>query len=120
MKSEAKDVAAYVAGVPEERREALKRLRALYAATFKGCEECIDYGMPCYKRDGELVASFASQKQYIALYGMGKVVERYRKELTGCSVGKGCIRFRSAEAMDFDLIQRMLKDKVKARATPDA
>ena len=116
MKSEAKDVTAYVAGASEERREALKRLRSIYAATLKGCEECIDYGMPCYKRDGELVDSFASQKQYIALYGMGRVVERYRKELTSCSVGKGCIRFRSAEAMDFDLIQRMLKDKVKAKA----
>ena len=120
MKSEAKDVATYLAGVPEERREALKRLSSMYAATFKGFDECIDYGMPCYKRDGELVAAFASQKQYIALYGMGNVVEQYRKELKGCSVGKGCIRFRSAEAMDFDLIQRMLKDKVKARATPDA
>lgn len=116
MKSEAKNVTAYLADVPAERRDALKRLRSIYLATFKGCEECIDYGMPCYKREGELVASFASQKQYIALYGMGKAVERYRKELTGCSVGKGCIRFRSPEAMDFDLIQRMLKDKVKARS----
>jgi uncharacterized protein YdhG (YjbR/CyaY superfamily) len=116
VKSEAKNVTAYLADVPAERRDALKRLRSIYLATFKGCEECIDYGMPCYKRNGELVASFASQKQYIALYGMGKAVVRYRKELTGCSVGKGCIRFRSPEAMDFDLIQRMLKDKVKARS----
>ena len=118
MKSDAKDVATYLAGVPEEQRDALKRLRSIYVATFKGCEECIDYGMPCYKRDGELVASFTSQKQYIALYRMGKAVERYRKELTGCSVGKGCIRFRSAEALDFDLIERILKDKVKSAATP--
>ncbi|SRR5216684_8379926 len=114
MKSEATDVAMYLSSVPAERREALERLRSLYIATLKGCEECIEYGMPCYKRDGVLVASFASQKQYIALYGMGKAVERYRKELKGCSVGKGCIRFRSPEAMDFNLIQRMLKDKVKA------
>jgi uncharacterized protein YdhG (YjbR/CyaY superfamily) len=83
VKSEAKNVTAYLADVPAERRDALKRV-----ATLKGCEESIDYGMPCYKRDGELVASFASQKQYIALYGMGKAVERYRKELTGCYVAR--------------------------------
>jgi uncharacterized protein YdhG (YjbR/CyaY superfamily) len=112
VKSEAKDVAAYLAGAPEERREALKRPRSMCAATLRGCEESIDYGMPCYKRDGVLVAAFASQKQYIALYGMGKAVERYRKELTGCILGKGCIRFRNAKAMDFELIQKMLKDKV--------
>ena len=116
MKSETKDVATYLAGVPAERREAMTRLRSLYASAFKGCEETIDYGVPCYKRDGKMVAGFASQKQYIALYGMGKVAERYSKELTGCSMGKGCIRFRRPEAIDFDLIQRMLKDKVKAKA----
>jgi uncharacterized protein YdhG (YjbR/CyaY superfamily) len=116
VKSEAKDVATYLAGVPAERREAMTRLRSLYASAFKGCEETIDYGVPCYKRDGKMVAGFASQKQYIALYGMGKVAERYSKELTGCSMGKGCIRFRRPEAIDFDLIQRMLKDKVKAKA----
>jgi len=116
VKSETKDVATYLAGVPAERREAMTRLRSLYASAFKGCEETIDYGVPCYKRDGKMVAGFASQKQYIALYGMGKVAERYSKELTGCSMGKGCIRFRRPEAIDFDLIQRMLKDKVKAKA----
>lgn len=119
MKSEAKDVATYLAEVPVERREAMKRLRLLYASTFKGCEETIDYGVPCYKREGKMVAGFASQKQYIALYGMGEVAQRYSKELTGCSMGKGCIRFRNAKAMDFDLIQRMLKDKVKS-ASPAA
>jgi uncharacterized protein YdhG (YjbR/CyaY superfamily) len=111
VKSEAKDVTAYLAEVPAERRDALKRLRSLYLATFKDCEECMDYGLPCYKRDGELVAAFASQKQYIALYGMEKVAQRYSKELTGCTMGKGCIRFRRPEAMNFDLIQRMLKDR---------
>ena len=119
MKSEAKDVATYLAGVPAERREAMTRLRSLYALAFKGYEETIDYGVPCYKRDGKMVAGFASQKQYIALYGMEKVIERYRKELTGCGIGKGCIRFRNAKGLDFDLIQKMLKDKVKARELPN-
>lgn len=113
MKSEAKDVATYLAEVPVERREAMERLRSLFASAFKGCEETIDYGVPCYKRDGKMVAGFASQKQYIALDGMEKVAGRYSKELTGCSVGKGCIRFRNAAKMDFDLIQKMLKDRVK-------
>ena len=119
MKSETKDVATYLAGVPAERREAMTRLRSLYASAFKGCEETIDYGVPCYKRDGKMVAGFASQKQYIALYGMGDVAQRYSKELTGCSVGKGCIRFRNAAKMDFDLIQKMLKEKVKGRELPN-
>jgi uncharacterized protein YdhG (YjbR/CyaY superfamily) len=53
------------------------------------------------------VVAFASQKNYIALYGMPEVARRYSKELTGCSMGKGCNRFRSAKALDFDLIGRI-------------
>jgi uncharacterized protein YdhG (YjbR/CyaY superfamily) len=120
VKSEAKDVTAYLAEVPAERRDALKRLRSLYLATFKDCEECMDYGMPCYKRDGQLVAAFASQKQSISLYGMEKVMKRYSKELTGGSRGNGCLHFRSPAAMDFDLIQRMLKDRSNQRQRLDS
>ena len=116
MKSEAKDVATYLTEVPEGRRDALERLRSMYVATLKGCEECMDYGLPCYKRDGKLVAAFASQKQYFALYGMEKVAKQYGKELTGCSMGKGCLRFRSPAAIDFDLIQRMLTDMARPTA----
>jgi uncharacterized protein YdhG (YjbR/CyaY superfamily) len=119
VKSEATDVATYLEGVPEERREALTRLRELCVAELGGYDECMEYGMPCYKRDGVLEVSFASQKLYIALYVMkGDVVERYREALAGCSVGKGCIRFQSPARMDFNLIRRMLKDTVKSSALP--
>ena len=114
MKSEATNVTAYLASVPEERRDAITRLRSLYASAFKGCEETIDYGVPCYKRDGKMVAGFASQKRYIALYGMGEVAQRYSNNRTDrlqCWEGNASVSVRAAK-MDFDLIQRMLKDKV--------
>jgi uncharacterized protein YdhG (YjbR/CyaY superfamily) len=120
MRSEAADVMEYLAGVAEERREVLTRLRGLCVEVLKGYSEEMEYGMPCYKRDGVLRFSFASQKQHIALYVMnGEVVERYRAELGG-SVGKGCIRFRSASVMDFELIRRVLVDAYRSKSIPCA
>ena len=116
MQSKAADVAAYLAEVPEERLAALERLRALCLKELKGYTEGMDYGMPVYKCGDTLVA-FASQKQYIALYGMSQaVIERHKAELKGCSLGKGCIRYKSAETMDFDLIRTMMREKLAARA----
>jgi uncharacterized protein YdhG (YjbR/CyaY superfamily) len=120
MRSEASNVAAYLVGVTVERREALTRLRALCVEVLQGYDECMEYGMPCYKRAGAPEVAFASQKQYIALYVLkSDVVERHRAELGG-SVGKGCIRFRNAAAMDFGLIRQMLQETVASNSIPCA
>ena len=115
MKSTAADVPAYIAEVPAERQAAIKKLRTLCRKIFAGHEECLDYGMPCYKRDGVIRAAFASQKGYIALYGCGKVLTPEMKaKLTGANCGKGCIRFANPKNMDFAVIEELLRGKAAA------
>ncbi len=77
MISKAADVETYIAETPIDRRGAIGKLRNLCRKTLKGYEESIDYGIPCYKKNG----SFTSQKQYIALYMMKKRVDEFRSEL---------------------------------------
>lgn len=109
MQSMARDVATYLEEVPADRRACLTRLRQLCRATLAGYEECIEYGMPCYKKDGVAEVAFASQKNHIALYVMKTdVVEGNRDRLAGLSVGKGCIRYTRPEKMDFDVVERLL------------
>jgi uncharacterized protein YdhG (YjbR/CyaY superfamily) len=60
MQSKAKTVTAYLKEVPAERKSALKKLRALCRATLAGFEESMDYGGPCYKRNGVAEVGFAS------------------------------------------------------------
>jgi len=115
MQSKAADVPAYIAEVPAERQAAIKKLRALCRKIFAGHEECLDYGMPCYKRDGVVRAAFASQKGYIALYGCGKVLSKEMKaKLVGANCGKGCIRFTKPEKIDFEVIEELLREKAAA------
>ena len=64
----------------------------------------MEYCMPAYKRNGVLEVAFASQKQYISLYEMNEdVVDEYHAALADLDIGKGCIRFRCPEKIDFGL-----------------
>src|SRR3954468_24266006 len=109
MQSRATTVAAYLDEVPAARRAALTALRELCIETLAGYEEVMAYGGPCYKNDGVIEVGFASQKNFIALYVLKKgVVDAFRTELAGASIGKGCIRFSKPDKMDFAVIKRLL------------
>ncbi|MFE4533789.1 DUF1801 domain-containing protein [Streptomyces scopuliridis] len=110
VRSEANDVAGYLAEVPEERRDALARLRRLCRAELEGFDEVMAYGMPAYERNGAAEIAFASQKQYISFYLMrGDVREAFGERLAGQDMGKGCLRFRRPENIDFDLVRDLLR-----------
>ena len=110
MQSKAVDVPTYIAEAPADRQAVLRKLRRLCRKALPGYEEGMEYGMPCYKRDGKLEVSFASQKQYIALYALKEdVVNEFRTALKGCNIGKGCIRFSNPERIDFDLVEKLLR-----------
>ena len=57
--------------------------------------------------------AFASQKQNIALYVLRtNVLEPYRHRFTKSQIGKGCIRYRNPNRVDFDMIAKMLDKTV--------
>jgi uncharacterized protein YdhG (YjbR/CyaY superfamily) len=117
MISKAPDVATYIAEVSADRRPAIEKLRGL-CRKMKGFEECMEYGMPCYKHDGKAVVAFASQKQYVALYvGKKGVVEEFRPSLAAASIGKGCIRFTKPEKIDFAVIAQLLRRTSESEET---
>ncbi|WP_020577210.1 iron chaperone [Actinopolymorpha alba] len=114
VQSNANDVAGYLAEVPEARKDALTRLRTLCQTELAGFDEVMAYGMPVYQRDGVAEIAFASQKQYISFYLMRSDVRAaFAERLAGQDMGKGCLRFRRPETIDFDL----LRDLLKATAT---
>jgi len=117
VQSTATNVGDYLAEVPASRRAALTKLRKLCVNTLTGFVEGIEYGLPCYKKNGAVQVAFASQKNYIALYILKKeVVDAFRAELVGAKIGKGCIRFAKPEQLDFKLVKKLL---VAARASKE-
>jgi len=112
MQSTAKNVNEYLNEVPAERKAVLTKLRELCRASLTEFEEKMMYGMPVYVRNGEPEVSFASQKNFIALYILKKdVMDSHRNllKVKGVSMGKGCIRYSKPEKIDFKVVEMMLK-----------
>lgn len=110
MQSKAKTVDEYMATVPDERREALKRMRELCRSLLTGYVESMEYGMPSYKvSKSEVEIAFASQKNYISFYVLKEeVLNNHREALAGLSLGKGCVRYSRPEKIDFEIVERLL------------
>ena len=115
MQSNAKDVTAYLKEVPADRRATLERLRKLCLKHLKGFQESMDYGGPCYARNGEAEVGFASQKHFIGLYILRTDEmrsHRYLLTIKGITLGKGAIRYSKPERIDFKVVESMLRATV--------
>jgi len=109
MQSKAATVDEYLKEVPPDRLEALKKMRELCLKELKGYTETMRYGGPGYEKNGVVEIGFASQKNNIALYILKKdVLDQYREELKGISVGKGAIRYTKPAKIDFAIVQKLI------------
>ncbi len=110
MQSKANTVDQYLKEVPENRQAVLSQLRKLCLDILVGYEESMAYGMPSYKKPGaEIEVAFASQKNYISFYILKEeVLQKYRADLAHLNLGKGCIRYRKPEQIDFAMVEKLL------------
>lgn len=112
MQNTTKTVSAYIKEAPASRQEALKRLRELCRSTLLGFKESMDYGGPCYSRNGVIEVGFASQKNFIAIYILRTDVmrsHRYLLNVPGVTFGKGAIRYPKPEKIDYAVVEKMLR-----------
>ena len=122
----------YIAQVPENRKNALNKLRKTIKENLpKGFEEGIQYGMigyyvphskypdgyHCTPKEPLPFMSFASQKNSINLYHCGIYADKkmhdwfvneYPKHSSRkLDMGKSCIRFKKVEEIPFNLIGQL-------------
>lgn len=134
MKSDAETPENYVEQAPQDRREALKKLRDVIVANLpEGFSEGMQYGMVGYFVPHEIYPpgyhcnpslplpfmSFASQKNSINFYHMGmyadpELLNWFQTEFPKHSkrkldMGKSCVRFKKFEEIPWDLIGELAK-----------
>jgi uncharacterized protein YdhG (YjbR/CyaY superfamily) len=133
MKIEANSVEEYISLVPDDRKEALGKLRKVILENLpEGFAEMMGYGMPgyavphsiypagyhCNPKDPLPFMGFASQKNHISFYHMGvyadqNLLEWFTQEYPKHSknkldMGKSCIRFKKPEHIPFELIAELV------------
>ena len=125
MRSEANTVKEYLAELPEDRRRAISKVRAVIRKNLpKGMVERMNWGMISYevplKRypdtyNGEplMFAALASQKNHMAVYLSGIYCDNrqrkwfesaYQKTGKRMDLGKSCVRFRKLEDLPLELV----------------
>lgn len=139
MRSEAQTVDEYINQLPEDRKEAISKLRDVIKTNLPdGFQEEMSYGMigyvvpkslyPAgYHCTPELPLPFmniASQKNFIAVYHMAVYADKALNEWfttefpkyskAKLDMGKSCIRFKKLADIPFELIGRLA-----SKLTPD-
>jgi uncharacterized protein YdhG (YjbR/CyaY superfamily) len=111
-------VKSYIDDQEPQWRSTLKQLRSACRRELHGFTEGIAYGMPSYSRAEQVEVSFAKQARYVSLYILKQpVLDAYREQLIGVSMGKGCIRYRRPDQIDWDLVSSLLADAKASDAT---
>lgn len=132
MTSDAKTAAEYVESLPEDRKAAISKVRAIIRKNLpKGFAEVMQYGMISYVVPHKLYpagyhtdpkqalpfAALASQKNNMAIYLMtiyqDPALEKwfraqYAERGLKLDMGKSCIRFKKLEQVPLDVIGEVI------------
>jgi hypothetical protein len=134
MRSTAKTVAEYLKELPADRRAAIEAVRQVVRANIDGnVEEGMQYGAISYYVPHRIFPAgyhcdpaqplpyigIASQKQYMALYLHGCYISgsseeewirrAYAKAGRPLDMGKSCLRFKSLETLDLDIVAEAIR-----------
>lgn len=133
MRSEAQTPDEYLEGLPDDRKPAMMKLRAVILKKLpKGFKEGMGYGMMgyvvphsvypagyhCDPKQPLPFMGMASQKNAISFYHMGlyadaELMEWFKTEYakrvkTKLDMGKSCVRFKKPDDIPFDLIGELV------------
>ena len=128
MRSDALTVADYLASLPDDRRTAIAAVREVLLENLPtGLEETMNWGMIAYEvplstypetYNGQplMHTALASQKNHMALYlgclrgddsdRRAAFEEAYRASGHKPNMGRGCVRFRTLDALPLDVIAK--------------
>jgi len=105
----------YIAAFPREVQAILERIRQRIHNTAPGAQETISYGMPAFTQQGILLY-FAAFKNHIGLYPPVSGDAKIEKAIAPYAGEKGNLRFPLNQPIPYDLIERIVKLRVKQNA----
>jgi uncharacterized protein YdhG (YjbR/CyaY superfamily) len=102
----------YIAAFPPEVQEILQQVRATIRKAAPAAQEAISYAIPTFKLEGNLV-HFAAFKNHIGFYATPSGGEAFQDELAAYEQGKGSVQFPLNKPMPLELIERIVRFRVR-------
>jgi len=102
----------YINSFPEDVRRILTELRQTIREVAPDAEETINYQIPTFILNGNLV-HFAAFENHIGFYPAPSGMEAFKEELSGYKGAKGSVQFPIDQPLPLPLIRRIVKYRVK-------
>jgi uncharacterized protein YdhG (YjbR/CyaY superfamily) len=112
IKPTSKDVDKFIAAYPKEVQDILNKVRATIREAAPDAEETINYGIPTFQLNGNLV-HFSALKTHIGFYPTPSGIEKFKKELSAYEGAKGSVKFPLDKPIPYALISKIVKFRVK-------
>ncbi len=106
------DIDSYISQFPGDTQAILMKVRTTIRQASPDAKETISYQMPAFKQRGILVY-FAAWKKHIGLYPPISGDKSLEKAIAKYAGPKGNLQFPLDEPIPYDLIERIVKLRVK-------
>ena len=103
----------YLAAVKGEKRAALDKLRKTIRSIVPKAEECISYGIPAFRLDGDIVAGFAATKKGCSYFPFsGSTLGSLAEEVEDYEQTKSSLHFDPAAPLPATLVRKLIKARI--------
>lgn len=106
-----KDIDSYIGSFPASTQKILEQLRMTVRKAAPDAKETINYGIPTFTLNGNLV-HFAAFQNHIGFYPTPSGIETFKKELSVYEGAKGSVKFPIDKPLPLDLIFRIVEFRV--------
>ncbi len=115
-KTNFKSIDEYIKTFPVYVQKILKQVRQTIKEAAPESEETINYQIPTFKLNGNLV-HFAAFKNHIGFYPAPSGQKAFEKELSVYKSGKGSVQFPLDKPIPLALIKRIVQYRVKENSS---
>jgi uncharacterized protein YdhG (YjbR/CyaY superfamily) len=102
----------YISIFPSKTQTKLKQIRKTIKEIVPEATEKINYGMPTFYLNGNLV-HFAAYKKHIGFYPTPSGIKKFEKQISKYKYSKGAVQFPLDKNLPIALIKKIVKFRIK-------
>jgi uncharacterized protein YdhG (YjbR/CyaY superfamily) len=102
----------YISDFPDDIQKRLQQIRSVIKKAAPEATECISYGIPTFKLNGNLV-HYGGFKKHIGFFPTAKGIETFTDQLKKYPTTKGTVQFMHDQPLPLELIKKIVTYRVK-------